>query len=87
MWETQNYRLLQENCLPDKKPLRQLSFAGDGKALQLVYGEPGREVWDLEKNALVAVEPNTKLEESQTNSPWLLGAESTLANFSLVLAN
>ena len=81
VWETQNYRLLQENCLPDKKPLRQLSFAGDGKALQLVYGEPGREVWDLEKNALVAVEPNTKLEESQTNSPWLLGAESTLAIF------
>jgi WD40 repeat protein len=81
VWETQQYRLLQENCLPDRKPLRQLDFAGNGKAVHLVYEEPGREVWDLEKNELVAVEVNTKL-EPQANSPWLLGAESTLAVFS-----
>ncbi len=81
VWETKQYSLLQQNCIPEQKSLRQLHFAENGQILQLIYTEHGREVWNLVKNVLASVEMNTKM-EIQPDNTWVLGVESTMAVFS-----
>lgn len=80
VWETQQYRLLQENCMPDVRSLRHLRFDESAQALHLLYNESGREVWDLNQNAHAVRDTNSKI-VIKPNSRWMLGVESTLAVF------
>ena len=78
LWDTEQYLLLQEKSMPEPKALKRLSFAAGNRALQLIYAEAGREVWDLPANRILPLEPSIRM-ETRENSPWALGIEANLA--------